>query len=282
MFTSNIEEEVRRKVIERISTDGVPNVVSRETLIEERKNWFKVIPKERKFKRPLTWVPDVEELNQTKNIKQFYYGLDVEIHDLKLWKYIKWQAKNKFPDWKPQFPKQEIKFDPVTKEKDITLKIKPPRCLKNMPLRAMKQDFCEDFQVNCSKKDIDCLFFNKIVYEKPDKVQAQQYQKMANLSFAKDINSGRYWERKFRDIELEEFLKKERRSNRTKAIHEKAEERGKREFARPITDQTPIRAQEEKLPRWEKSKVGIPEYDNWWKTEGRVKPERMLAERAEK
>ncbi|MFS7935304.1 hypothetical protein Hanom_Chr05g00401921 [Helianthus anomalus] len=46
--------------------------------------------------------------------------------------------------------------------------------------------------VNCSKKDIDCLFFNKIVYKKADKVQAQQYQKMVNLCFVKDINSGRY------------------------------------------------------------------------------------------
>ncbi|MFS7913596.1 hypothetical protein Hanom_Chr02g00143591 [Helianthus anomalus] len=46
--------------------------------------------------------------------------------------------------------------------------------------------------VNCSKKVIDCLFFNKIVYNEPDKVQAQQYQKIVNVCFAKDINSGRY------------------------------------------------------------------------------------------
>ncbi|MFS8018708.1 hypothetical protein Hanom_Chr15g01395181 [Helianthus anomalus] len=47
--------------------------------------------------------------------------------------------------------------------------------------------------VNCSKKDIECLFYNKIVYEKPDKVQAQQYQKLVNLCYAKDNNSDRYW-----------------------------------------------------------------------------------------
>ncbi|MFS8028088.1 hypothetical protein Hanom_Chr16g01506381 [Helianthus anomalus] len=92
-----------------------------------------------------------------------------------------------------------------------------------MPLRAMEQDFHEDFKgwlynqstaeaiitlfdvkrgdcrrihvldpmwlVNCSKKDIDCLFFNKIVYNGPDKVQAQHYQKIVNVCFAKDINS---------------------------------------------------------------------------------------------
>ncbi|MFS7935309.1 hypothetical protein Hanom_Chr05g00401971 [Helianthus anomalus] len=68
--------------------------------------------------------------------------------------------------------------------------------------------------VNCSKKDIDCLFFNKIVYKKADKVQAQQYQKMVNLCFVKDINSGSYWETKFRDIKLEEYLKNEKKSER--------------------------------------------------------------------
>ncbi|MFS7953411.1 hypothetical protein Hanom_Chr07g00618281 [Helianthus anomalus] len=225
--------------------------VPQETLLEGRKNWFKVMLKERKFKRALQYFTDrpdkslgdilswgyledlkvyairreqgvqyfeflsdiqtlpwwdVEELVQTKNIKQFYYGLDVKVHDQKLWKYIKYQAKHRFPDWKPQFPKQIVKIDPITKEKNITLIIKPPRCPKNMPLRAMEQDFYEDFEgwmynqsiaeavislfdkktgesrrisvldpmwlVNCSKKDIECLCFNKIVYDAPDKVQA--------------------------------------------------------------------------------------------------------------
>ncbi|MFS8034356.1 hypothetical protein Hanom_Chr17g01580201 [Helianthus anomalus] len=91
-------------------------------------------------------------------------------------------------------------------------------------MRAMEQDFQEDFQgrmynqstteavislydkktivarsinildpmwwVNCSKKDINCLFFNKIVYDLPNRAQAQEYQKMVNLCFAKDINFG--------------------------------------------------------------------------------------------
>ncbi|KAJ0570216.1 hypothetical protein HanHA300_Chr05g0175531 [Helianthus annuus] len=191
ILKSHNEDEVRRKVVERISTEGIPEVVPQNELLEGRKNWFKVMPKERKYKRPLQYFTDhldkslgdilsrgyledlqvyairrehrvqyfeflsdiktlpwwdVEELVQTKNIKQFYYGLDVKMHDQKFWNYIKLQAKNKFPDWKPHFPKQVIKIDPVTGEKDITLKIKPPRCLKNMPLRAMEQDFHEDFQ----------------------------------------------------------------------------------------------------------------------------------------
>ncbi|KAM0061709.1 hypothetical protein Hdeb2414_s0004g00139321 [Helianthus debilis subsp. tardiflorus] len=272
MFKSQNEDELRRKVVEKISTEGIPETVPQETLLEGKKNWFKVMPKERKYKRPLqyfTYHPDkslgdilswgyledlnvyairrehgcqyfeflsdiktlpwwdVEELVQTKSIKQFYYGLDVKIHDQKLWNYIKHQAKYRFPDWKPQFSKQIVKFDPITGEKDVTLKIKPPRCLKNMPLHAMEQDFYEDFQgwmynqstaeaiislfdkktgearrinvldptwlVNYSKKDVECLCFYKIVYDAPDKAHAQQYQKMANLCFEKDINSGRYW-----------------------------------------------------------------------------------------
>ncbi|MFS7905522.1 hypothetical protein Hanom_Chr01g00048681 [Helianthus anomalus] len=62
--------------------------------------------------------------------------------------------------------------------------------------------------MNCSKKDIECLFFNKIMHNEVDKNQAQRYQKLINVCFAKDINSGRYWESKWRNLELEEVLKK--------------------------------------------------------------------------
>ncbi|XP_021986740.1 glutamic acid-rich protein-like [Helianthus annuus] len=144
-------DEVRRKVVERISSEGVPETVPQEELLEGRKKWFRVMPKERKYKRPLQYFTDhpdkslgdilswgyledlqvyaiqrehrvqyfqflsdiktlpwrdMEELVQTKNIKQFYYGLDVKMHDQKLWNYIKLQAKNKFPDWKPHVTPQ--------------------------------------------------------------------------------------------------------------------------------------------------------------------------------
>ncbi|MFS7907127.1 hypothetical protein Hanom_Chr01g00067601 [Helianthus anomalus] len=46
--------------------------------------------------------------------------------------------------------------------------------------------------VNYSKKDIDFLFYNKIVYEKRDKEQALPYQQIVDVCFAQDINSGRY------------------------------------------------------------------------------------------
>ncbi|MFS8001325.1 hypothetical protein Hanom_Chr13g01189001 [Helianthus anomalus] len=47
------EDEVRRKIVEKITTEGVPRTIPRENLVEERKKWFKVMPKERKFIRPL-------------------------------------------------------------------------------------------------------------------------------------------------------------------------------------------------------------------------------------
>ncbi|MFS7996362.1 hypothetical protein Hanom_Chr12g01129031 [Helianthus anomalus] len=42
MFKSHNEDEVRRKVVEMISTEGIPEVVPQEELLEGRKNWFKV------------------------------------------------------------------------------------------------------------------------------------------------------------------------------------------------------------------------------------------------
>ncbi|KAM0056215.1 hypothetical protein Hdeb2414_s0006g00215601 [Helianthus debilis subsp. tardiflorus] len=184
-----------------------------------------------------------------------------------------------------------------------------------MPLRAMEQDFHEDFKgwlynqstaeevitlfnvktrdcrrihaldpmwlVNCSNKDIECLFFNKIIYNEPDKVQAQEYQKIVNVCFAKYINSGRYWEMKFRDLELEEFLKKERRSERFKKIKEKVVRRARWKLAWPETNQTPIKSQENKIPRWSKARDGDPEYRKWWNETGRPQRRRMLEERKE-
>ncbi|MFS7921670.1 hypothetical protein Hanom_Chr03g00239701 [Helianthus anomalus] len=190
MFKDRNVEEIRRKYAEKVSTEGVLETIPREILAEERKKWFKEMPKERKTLRALqffthnkdlswgdilSWgyledlqvyairreegvqyfeflsdiktLPwwDVDELVKTKNIKQFYYGLEVKVHDQHLWDYIKQQAKAGYPDWEPQRPKQIVKILEHG-EKDITLDVKPPRCLKNMPLRAIEQDFHDLFQ----------------------------------------------------------------------------------------------------------------------------------------
>ncbi|MFS7945313.1 hypothetical protein Hanom_Chr06g00522821 [Helianthus anomalus] len=152
MFKTHNEDEVRRKVVERNSFEdkSLGDILSwgyledLQVYANRREHGVQYFEFLSDIKTLSWW--DVEELVQTKNIKQFYYGLDVKMHDQKLWHYIKLQARNKFPDWKPHYPKQLVKLDLVIGEKDITLNIKPPRCLKNMPLRAMEQEFHKDFQ----------------------------------------------------------------------------------------------------------------------------------------
>ncbi|MFS8003143.1 hypothetical protein Hanom_Chr13g01210451 [Helianthus anomalus] len=58
LFKTHNEDEVRRKVVERISSEGVPEMVPQEELLEGRKRWFKVMPKERKYKRQLQYFTD--------------------------------------------------------------------------------------------------------------------------------------------------------------------------------------------------------------------------------
>ncbi|MFS8018494.1 hypothetical protein Hanom_Chr15g01392691 [Helianthus anomalus] len=55
MFKDQNEDEIRRKIVEKITTEGVPRTIPRENLTDERKKWFKVIPKERKFIWPLQY-----------------------------------------------------------------------------------------------------------------------------------------------------------------------------------------------------------------------------------
>ncbi|MFS7904165.1 hypothetical protein Hanom_Chr01g00032781 [Helianthus anomalus] len=164
MFEDQNEDEIRRKIVEKITTEGVPRTIPRENLVGERKKWCKVMPKERKFIRPLQYFThdaniswgdilswgyledlQVYAIRREQGLKQFYYGLEVKQHDQHLWDYVKKQAKARYPDWKPQYPKQIVTIL-ENGEKDITLDVKPPRCLKNIPPRAMEQDFHEDFE----------------------------------------------------------------------------------------------------------------------------------------
>ncbi|MFS8023781.1 hypothetical protein Hanom_Chr16g01455581 [Helianthus anomalus] len=104
--------------------------------------------------------------------------------------------------------------------------------------------------VNCSKKDIDFLFYNKIVHEKRDKEHALQYQSIVDVCFAQYINSGRYWKTKWRDLEIDEFLKKYKRSQKFEEIAKRAVELGKCKLGKLIpTDQTPIEKEENKIPK---------------------------------
>ncbi|XP_021996420.1 nucleoprotein TPR-like [Helianthus annuus] len=53
LFSKHNEEDLRRRVEERVRDEGIPRTLTREELIEERKKWFKPMLEERKFKRPL-------------------------------------------------------------------------------------------------------------------------------------------------------------------------------------------------------------------------------------
>ncbi|MFS7917710.1 hypothetical protein Hanom_Chr03g00192371 [Helianthus anomalus] len=54
LFRTHNEDDLRRKVAEKISTDGPPKTLSEEELREKIKKWFKQpMVEERKFKRPL-------------------------------------------------------------------------------------------------------------------------------------------------------------------------------------------------------------------------------------
>ncbi|KAJ0669002.1 hypothetical protein HanPI659440_Chr17g0696081 [Helianthus annuus] len=48
MFKDRNVDEIRRTIVEKVSTEGVPTTIPRENLAEEHKKWFKVMPKERK------------------------------------------------------------------------------------------------------------------------------------------------------------------------------------------------------------------------------------------
>ncbi|KAJ0734358.1 hypothetical protein HanPI659440_Chr11g0419161 [Helianthus annuus] len=73
MFKDHNEDEVRRKIVEKITTEGVPETTPRENLAEERKKWFKVMPKERKSLRALQF---------------FTHNKDISWGDILSWGYL--------------------------------------------------------------------------------------------------------------------------------------------------------------------------------------------------
>ncbi|MFS7912588.1 hypothetical protein Hanom_Chr02g00131731 [Helianthus anomalus] len=108
--------------------------------------------------------------------------------------------------------------------------------------------------VNCSKKDIECLFFNKIMYYEANKEQALRYQKL---------------------------VKRHNERMEKKMAEATKRARWRLELGSFETNQTPIESEERKIPRWSKSMDGIKEKYEWWINEGRHERKRMLAERAE-
>ncbi|MFS7970900.1 hypothetical protein Hanom_Chr09g00826331 [Helianthus anomalus] len=57
--------------------------------------------------------------------------------------------------------------------------------------------------VNCSAKDIECLFVNKIWFKAEDRDQVMQFQKVVSICFQKGINADNKWNSKWWKIEKE-------------------------------------------------------------------------------
>ncbi|XP_022031219.1 uncharacterized protein LOC110932170 [Helianthus annuus] len=63
LFQEKNEDELRRKIEERVVTADIPEPVPREITAEERKRWFKNMPKERKTLRALQYFTHNKDLS---------------------------------------------------------------------------------------------------------------------------------------------------------------------------------------------------------------------------
>ncbi|MFS7904619.1 hypothetical protein Hanom_Chr01g00038231 [Helianthus anomalus] len=181
---------------------------------------------------------DVEEFPKVRTL--FF---PVRVHDMPTWGLMKFEAFRDFKHWKPHYPKKVKRMDPVTGVEETVLQIKKPSVIKNIPLPKMEKNYHEGFVcwgyscmtteavivynvenevryihlydpmwiVNCSAKDIECLFVNKIGYKAENREEALQFQKVATICFQKGINSETMWLSTWREIEKEEALKAKQR-----------------------------------------------------------------------
>ncbi|XP_022009660.1 uncharacterized protein LOC110908707 [Helianthus annuus] len=163
---------------------------------------------------------DVEELSKVRSL-----DYPVRQNDKAMWGYIKYEALKGFKKWKPHRPRCVQRVDPVSGITETILNVKPPRTMTTIPMPEMEQDFYKGFidwvyncitteaiityraggelrnihvydpmwLVNCSAKDIECLFIHKIRYSPADKEQALQFQRVVSLCFQKSINSENKW-----------------------------------------------------------------------------------------
>ncbi|XP_022019799.1 aspartic and glutamic acid-rich protein-like [Helianthus annuus] len=178
---------------------------------------------------------DVEELSNT-------LGYPIRKNIVPMWGLIKYESLKNFKHWKPHYPKKVQRVDPETGVEETILHVKKPRVIKNIPVPKMEQEFYKGFVcwvyscisteavityraeneireifvydplwlVNCSAKDIECLFVNKIWFKAEDREQAMQFQRVVSICFQKGINAESKWNSKWRKIEEEEKLKREK------------------------------------------------------------------------
>ncbi|XP_022040864.1 probable serine/threonine-protein kinase kinX [Helianthus annuus] len=224
---------------------------------------------------------DVEELSKVRTL-----DYPVRKHDVPIWGLMKFEAFRGFKHWKPHYPKKVRRVNPETGNEETILHVKKPRVIKNIPVPKMEQDFHKGFLywvyscllteavityraeneirhifvydplwlVNCSAKDIECLFVNKIGFKVEDKDQAMQFQKVVSICFQKGINADSKWTSKWREIEKEEALKAEKRRKAREEIDNMlrhtvnqrmaAEEKKRVVTPRPRTDVTRVEENE--------------------------------------
>ncbi|XP_022014942.1 uncharacterized protein LOC110914462 [Helianthus annuus] len=180
---------------------------------------------------------DVEELSKVRTL-----GYKIRKNDVPMWGLIKYESLKNFKHWKPHYPKKLRRVNPETGNEETILHVKKPRAIKNIPVTRMEQDFYKGFVcwvyscisteavityraeneireifvydplwlMNCSAKDIKCLFVNKIWFKAEDREQAMQFQRVVSVCFQKGINADNKWNSKWQEIEEEEKLKREK------------------------------------------------------------------------
>ena len=195
---------------------------------------------------------DVDELSQVRTLEY-----QVRQNDKAMWGYIKYGNLRGYLKWKPHRPRRIQRVDPVTGVTETILNVKPPRTMTTIPMPEMEQDFYKGFidwvyscltteaiityraggelryirvydpmwLVNCSAKDIECLFIHKIRYKAEDKDQAQQFQRVVSLCFQKGINSESKWKSSW--WALDEKMKKKAKRERERENRRMEEKRGK-------------------------------------------------------
>ncbi|MFS7988330.1 hypothetical protein Hanom_Chr11g01033491 [Helianthus anomalus] len=181
---------------------------------------------------------DVEELSKVRTL-----DYPVRKNDIPMWGYIKYESLKEFRHWKPHYPKRVRRVNPETGVEETILNVKKLKTMKTIPMPPMGQDFYKGFLgwvyscitaeaiityragselreihvydpmwlVNCSAKDIECLFINKIHYQAEDKEQAMQFQRVVTLCFQKGINSGSKWKSSWWSLDEKMKRKAERK-----------------------------------------------------------------------
>ncbi|XP_021975049.1 FK506-binding protein 5-like [Helianthus annuus] len=272
-FTEENRDELRRKVAEILKDknfDGTPKDMQKEERQKwfkdshERKfkRSLKYYQRDRSISLSdiISWgfLPHVNAYAIRREFGVQYFERLYDVMSLPWWDVEELSKK-------PHYPKRVQRVDPVTGVEETILNVKKPKAMKNIPVPKMEQDFYKGFLgwvyscisteavityragreireiyvydpmwlVNCSAKDMEFLFINKIHFQSEDHEQAMQFQQVVSICFQKGINSDSKWNSKWWSLEEKEKKKAERErkkleANRGKRMNIQTEEEKKR------------------------------------------------------